>query len=40
MEIKENGYRILAYTFFFVFVLLGPHPQHREVPRLGAELEL
>ena len=26
------------YYFFFVF--LGPHPQHMEVPKLGAELEL
>ena len=26
--------------FFFFFVLLGPHVQHMEVPRVGAELEL
>ena len=24
----------------FVFVFLGPHPWHMEVPRLGVELEL
>ena len=28
------------YSFFFVFCFLGPHPWHREVPRLGAEWEL
>ena len=25
---------------FFFFVLLGPHLQHMEVPKLGVELEL
>ena len=24
----------------FVFVILGPHPQHMEISRLGDELEL
>ena len=26
--------------FFFLFFLLGPHPQHMEVPRLGVESAL
>ena len=26
--------------FLFSFCVLGPHPQHMEVPRLGVELEL
>ena len=32
----------LSNVFFVCvcFVLLGPHPQHMEVPRLGVELEL
>ena len=36
----------LVYNLFFYFFLggdffiLGPHPQHREVPRLGVESEL
>ena len=32
--------KILSLFFFFgLFVFLGPHPQHMEVPRLGVELE-
>ena len=31
---------ITFFFFFFVFCLLGPHPQYMEVPRLGVELEL
>ena len=27
------------YYFFLSFVLLGPHPGHMEVPRLGVESE-
>ena len=30
----------LKITFFFFFVFLGPHPWHREVLRLGVELQL
>ena len=30
----------IFFFFFFFFCLLGPHPQHMEVPRLGGELEL
>ena len=26
-------------AFFFLFVFLGPHPQHKEFPRLGVESE-
>ena len=29
-----------VFFFFLVFVLLGLHPLHVEVPRLGVELEL
>ena len=31
---------IKGTSFFFFFVFLGPHTQHMEVPRLGAESEL
>ena len=30
----------LFFILFYFFVYLGPHPQHMEVPRLGAESEL
>ena len=30
----------LILGFFFFLPLLGPHPQHIEVPRLGIEWEL
>ena len=30
----------LNSSFFFSFLFLGPHLQHMEVPRLGAESEL
>ena len=29
-----------VYQFFFLFVFLGPHLRHRDVPRLGVESEL
>ena len=29
-----------SFFFFFFFVFLGLHPQHKEVPGLGAELGL
>ena len=32
-------FKVHIYVFFFC-VLLGPHPWHMEVPRLGVELEL
>ena len=28
------------FLFLFLFCLLGPHPQHMEVPRLEVQLEL
>ena len=34
------GYLYLKFYSFFFFLLLGPHPQRMEVPRLGAESEL
>jgi len=30
----------LSYVFLNFFVILGPHPWHMEVPRLGVELDL
>ena len=30
----------VAPSFFFLFFLLGPHPCHMELPRLGVESEL
>ena len=36
--LRQFGF--FAGFFFLSFVLLGPHPQHMEVPRLGVELEL
>ena len=35
-DINDRG----GGLFCFVFVFLGPHPRHVEVPRLGVELEL
>ena len=49
MAIKQQSINLLIhiatlteFIFFlsFVFWFLGPHPQHMEVPRLGAESEL
>ena len=31
---------VVPYKFFFSFIVLGPHPQHKEIPRLGVLLEL
>ena len=31
---------IAFYLFIYLFVCLGPHPQHMKVPRLGVESEL
>ena len=31
---------IKVFVFVSSFCLFGPHPQHMEVPRLGAELKL
>ena len=37
----ENRELCFGFVFVFVFVLLlGPHLQHMEVPRLGVESEL
>ena len=46
MWIHKPGHRNSSYTFSFflyffgLFVFLGPHPRHLEVPRLGIESEL
>ena len=32
--------RMNDFFFFWSFVLLGPHPRHMEVPRLGVQSEL
>ena len=41
-EVKMKLQVLIFFFFFFFFflVFLGPYPQHTEVPRLGAELEL
>ena len=43
-ECLDNSYSIqnfILFQFYFLtFVFLGPHLQHMEVPRLGAESEL
>ena len=36
---REKGKRGLR-SLFYLFVFLGPHPQHVKVPRLGIVLEL
>jgi len=33
-------FRFFGFVLFFVFVFLGLHPKHMEVPRLGVEMEL
>ena len=36
-----SGFLFVVFNLsFFFFALLGPHPRHMEVPRLGVELEL
>ena len=36
MEVLQlNDFFFLFYFIFCLFVLLGPHPWHMEVPRLG-----
>ena len=42
MEINcPKGREFFFFYFFLVFLsFLGPHPQHKEVPRLGVKLEL
>ena len=44
MEKKNKHSALVIFSttslfFFFFFVLLGPHPQHMEVSRLGVESE-
>ena len=49
-DVKEGGIRKVSHLpdlvlkfhvlFIYVFVFLGPHSRHREVPRPGVELEL
>ena len=36
----DNGWFFPFFFFFFAFCLLGPHPWHMEVPRLGVQSEL
>ena len=39
---RENSTGVVSHLYLFVcsFVFLGPHLRHREVPRLGVQLEL
>ena len=41
MEIGKRSFLVL-FLFFLIFLIcfIEPHPQHMEVPRLGAESEL
>ena len=34
------NWKVLSQKIFFLFVFLGPHRRHMEVPRLGVESEL
>ena len=34
-DMNSNADFFFLFSFFLSFVLLGPHPQHMEVPRLG-----
>ena len=36
----KSSHSVLQLTEFFFFLLLGPHPWHIEVPRLGVQSEL
>ena len=44
LQSHQHGPQLLSffkiYLFILPFVLLGPHPQHMEVPRQGVESEL
>ena len=42
LSVRELFMKNLNFYFilFCIFAFLGPHLQHREVPRLGVELEL
>ena len=39
-KIQTNKKKITLNFLILIFVFLGLHPQHMEVPRLGVELEL
>ena len=36
----NSSSHIFIFTFYFYFLILGLHPWHTEIPRLGVELEL
>ena len=40
LEARKEFGQLDFIPFFSFLVLLGPHPQHREVPRPGVESEL
>ena len=40
MEINKTDPKHEKKIFVFIFCLLGPHPKHMEVSRLGVECEL
>ena len=41
LESLRMGCRnFVVVVVLFIFAILGPHPQHMEVPRLGVESEL
>ena len=37
---KNHEFKPFFFLFIYIFVFLGPHLRHVEVPRLGVELEL
>ena len=39
-ELPPKKFSSLTLTMYFYLFILGPHPQHVEVPRLGVETEL
>ena len=39
-DLLSNLKEVLDLFVGFLFVFLGPHPQHMDVPRLGVEWEL
>ena len=39
-KFTDDNFRYLFIYLLFIFVFLGPHPWHMEVPQLGVESEL
>ena len=39
-RVAEDRRKSCGVFFFFFLAFLGPHPQHKEVPRLGVQSEV